>query len=360
MVDDRLWVVTDGAKLQILDPATGELVGKKALGTVMRSTPIYADGKVYLCTNTGIWYALKPKPDGADVCRSCGSARQIRTTARRSSRTAGSICRLPKRSTALAPRESKPSADPLPTPEQEPPVRPTRSRRRCSSRPTTPPWRRKGRRSSRARLFNARGQFLRIATPEEAKFTVDGPGAVAADGTYTASKRDGHIGLAGDLHRRRADGQGARPPRAAAAVAVRLREGEGHAAQLDRRPHSVRASRISTASKVAKKKDVLPTPADPNNKLGTRSQLFMGPGDMTDYTIQADFRLTEKNGRLPDCGVIDSGYTLALRSGDKRLRLYSWLAARPPDGGRGGVQPAARRLVPDEAPGEAGRRHRPT
>ena len=36
---------------------------------------------------------------------------------------------------------------------------------------------------------------------------------------------------------------------------------------------------------------MLPTPKDPNNKLGTRSFVWMGPIDLSNYTIQADVLL---------------------------------------------------------------------
>ncbi len=48
------------------------------------------------------------------------------------------------------------------------------------------------------------------------------------------------------------------------------------------------------------KKTVLPTPKDPNNKLGTRSFVWMGPIDLSNYTIQADVLLTED--RWPPSG----------------------------------------------------------
>lgn len=323
MVGDRLWVVTDSAKLQILDPATGELVGKKALGTVMRSTPIFADGKVYLCTNTGIWYALKPKPDGADIIQ------KLRLSAADQNDGSPIVSHgriyLPTSEAlyCIGAEGVEPSADPLPAPEQEPPVSADEKPATLLLSPYDATVAPEGTQKFTPRLFNARGQFLRVATPEEAKFTVNGPGAVAADGTYAASKRDGHTGslvicTVGEL---------------TAKARVRLVPPLPWQFDFEKEkdmPLSWIGGRIRyviedlEGSKVAKKKDVLPTPADPNNKLGTRSQLFMGPGDMKDYTIQADFRLTEKNGRLPDVGVIDSGYTLAIRSGDKRLRLYSW------------------------------------
>ena len=325
MVEDRLWIVTDGAKLQILDPATGELVGKQALGTVMRSTPIYADGKVYLCTNTGIWYALKPKPDGAGIIQ------KLRLSAADQNDGSPIVSHgriyLPTSEAlyCIGDKNIEPSADPLPTPEQEPPVSADEKPATALMSPydaTLPP---EGTQKFTVRLYNARGQFIKIATPEEVKFAVQGPGEVSADGTYTASKRDAHSGslvmaTIGDLK---------------AKARVRLVPPLPWQFDFEKEkdmPLSWIGGRIRyvvqdlEGNKVAKKLDVLPTPTNPKNQLGTRSQLFMGPSDMKNYTIQADFRLTEKNGRMPDVGVIDSGYTASLRAGDRKLRLYSWLA----------------------------------
>jgi hypothetical protein len=78
--------------------------------------------------------------------------------------------------------------------------------------------------------------------------------------------------------------------------------------------------------KIAIKRSVLPTPRDPTNKLGTRSQLFMGPTDLGSYTIQADFALQKsaEGDKMPDLGLINSRYTLTARSSNKQLRIYSW------------------------------------
>ena len=78
--------------------------------------------------------------------------------------------------------------------------------------------------------------------------------------------------------------------------------------------------------KIAVKRSVLPTPRDPNNKLGTRSRMWMGPTDLANYTIQADFALEQsgESGKMPDFGLINSRYTMTVRSSNKQLRLYSW------------------------------------
>jgi hypothetical protein len=84
--------------------------------------------------------------------------------------------------------------------------------------------------------------------------------------------------------------------------------------------------REKDGEKFIAKKTLLPTPKNPNNKLGTRSFIWMGPTDLANYTIQADVLLTEEGGKMPDVGVINSGYQLTIRSkaGDKGLRLDTW------------------------------------
>ncbi len=61
---------------------------------------------------------------------------------------------------------------------------------------------------------------------------------------------------------------------------------------------------------------------------GTRSQAWMGPTDLKDYTVQGDFYATDMKGkdksdRLPDFGLIAQRYTLDLQ-GAQRLQIRSW------------------------------------
>ena len=41
--------------------------------------------------------------------------------------------------------------------------------------------------------------------------------------------------------------------------------------------------------------------------------MTMGPIDLSNYTIQGDVSLDELDGRLPDVGLINSRYTMAMR-----------------------------------------------
>jgi hypothetical protein len=57
--------------------------------------------------------------------------------------------------------------------------------------------------------------------------------------------------------------------------------------------------------------------------LGTRSQAWMGPTDLHDYTVQADFFATLQKNRLPDMGLINQRYTLAMKA-TQELQVRSW------------------------------------
>ena len=57
-----------------------------------------------------------------------------------------------------------------------------------------------------------------------------------------------------------------------------------------------------------------------------RHAVYLGPADMSGYTIQADMMASEWRRRRPDLGVINSGYTLDLRGNLQRIQVQSWAA----------------------------------
>jgi hypothetical protein len=174
------------------------------------------------------------------------------------------------------------------------------------------------------RLFNARGQLVRSATKVESTFRVDGPGEVSADGTYAAPKDVGHVGVL--VYCKVGALEGKARVRIVPPLPWQFNFNEG-----DNLPITWIGGRVRyvlqdiDGERAAYKLDVLPLPGKPDNKLGTRSAMYLGGADMHDYTVTADVRLTEKDGRLPDVvGLINSGYTLGIRPGDRQLSIYSW------------------------------------
>jgi hypothetical protein len=175
------------------------------------------------------------------------------------------------------------------------------------------------------RLFNKKGQQVVVDLGEgKVQYSVDGPGEVGADGIYDAPADAGH---------------------ACALVTVKVGELTGTARvriipplpwKFDFNDGDVPLTwiggrvrfepRETGGERFIAKKTVLPTPKDPNNKLGTRSFVWMGPIDLSHYTIQADVLLKkdEASGKISDVGLINGRYQLSIRGLNRKLRLDTW------------------------------------
>ena len=63
----HLYMVDNGAVLAGFDLENGSKLWDKNLGTLMKGSPVLADGKLYVGTENGKFYILRPKADGVDV-----------------------------------------------------------------------------------------------------------------------------------------------------------------------------------------------------------------------------------------------------------------------------------------------------
>lgn len=334
----QLWVVDDGAKLQILDPETGTQLGRRPLGRVMRSSPLVADGKVYVCTNGGRWSILEPKEGSVRVKHKLtlrGEANDGSPIA-----AAGRIY-LPTSDAlyCLGRPGVEPAADPVPPGPEETPVEDDSQPTAVQVAPYDVLLKPGETQSYVVRVYNARGQLLREAPADATQFTVGGPGRVDAQGTYHAPADAAHTAAlitcqVGEL-------TGTARVRIVPPLPWSFDFDEGENLPISWVGGRVRYVLTEVdGQRVAMKRDVLPTPRDPNNKLGTRSRMWMGPTDLANYSVQADVRITEKNDRLPDVGLINSRYTLTIRTSNREaeggdaasadsqsnreLRVYSW------------------------------------
>jgi len=62
----------------------------------------------------------------------------------------------------------------------------------------------------------------------------------------------------------------------------------------------------------------------PSTRMIHRHMTFLGSPEMTGYTVQADVMGTRAGRKLPDVGVINSGYNLDLMGGHQKLEVRSW------------------------------------
>ena len=64
---ERLYIVDNGAILGAFDLEDGHRVWEKILGTIQKSSPVLADGKLYIGTENGKFFILKPSATGVEV-----------------------------------------------------------------------------------------------------------------------------------------------------------------------------------------------------------------------------------------------------------------------------------------------------
>lgn len=185
MIDGRLYIADDRAKLHCLNPETGEALGKPVrLGTMMRSNLLYADGKIYANEVNGRCYVLKPTEDGAEIIHrlrlpsgeeSHGSP--ISWNSHLYIPTTGSMY-------CVAKPDVEPAADPWPELPGEAPRSADLEPAQVQVTPAESLLRPGMRQRFQVRLYNAKGQYLRLAEASELEFAADGPGAVDVDGAY--------------------------------------------------------------------------------------------------------------------------------------------------------------------------------
>jgi hypothetical protein len=60
------------------------------------------------------------------------------------------------------------------------------------------------------------------------------------------------------------------------------------------------------------------------SSLLTRTRAYMGPSDLSNYTIEADVRGTERRRQRGDAGVIAQRYALVLYGNSQSLHLEPW------------------------------------
>ncbi len=324
LVDGRLYAMDDANILYVVDAATGKLIGKKVrlTGTITRASPLFADGHIYACT-TSAWHVLAPTEDGVKVvqrmrfpegeeihgspvvshgriylptteCLYCLGA----------AGSAGGSTEAPE-----SPQES-PLTDMQPATVQVVPaeilIQPGEQVQYS------------------VRLFNALGQALPAGG--DVAFSVDRGGQISPQGQFAADSVPNHTGAVvtckvGDL-------TGTARVRIVPPLPWKF---DFDSIQLDANKQGVMEGeppitwigaryrhkiREMDGSQVMVKVTTIPK--------GTRSQSWMGQTDLHDYTIQADVKGAEKNGKMPDVGLIAQRYTLDLMGAQQQLQIRSW------------------------------------
>jgi hypothetical protein len=276
----------------------------------MRSSPVYADGKIFACT-TSAWHVFQPTKDGVKLTHKLRLSEEDEVSG--SPIISHGRIYLPTGAQmyCLGKPDGKPAATARPEPPKETPVANDDGPATVQVVPAEVLLKPGVHQKFTVRLFNERGQFLKNSP---ASFTLTGPGEIDKDGTFLPAAAAAHTATI--LTAKVGDLQAHARIRVVPDLPWKFDFSDGQIPITwvgARYRHIVRDV---AGDKVAVKLTTIPK--------GTRSQSLMGQTDCHDYTIQADVMGALTNGKMPDTGVIAQRYTLDLMGADQKVQIRSW------------------------------------
>jgi len=319
---DRVYQMDNAATLFAFDVETGHQLWKQNLGTVQKASVAFGDGKIYVGSESGKYFILRPHADRCEVLSEVElpisdtglASQQIPEPVVAASAIArGRVYFVssdelyaigPKKTDAKPWAPVKPATEAGDGPPAWVQVEPTELVLAPGATVQL-----------HARLFDAAGRFLREDKADwsldHLKGTVtDGKFEVAPDPTGQAGLIKATVGgVTGEARARvipplpwnetfESYAVGSLPPQWISAQA-----GKFQVSELD-------------GKKVLEKV--------PNDTLFKRMRVFMGPSDWANYTVEADIRIPEKRRQMGDAGIIAQRYTLVAFGNNQRLEMNSW------------------------------------
>lgn len=321
---DRIYQIDNGANLHAFNVATGSQLWTQNLGTIQKSSPVLADGKLYVGTENGKFFILKPTQDGCQILDEdlLGTELAPETIIGSVAVSNGRIflvssealyCIGKKRS---APTKSGAAA------KKNPPSQLRGSDTSGSGGaashvqvvPTELVLQPGERVHFESHLFDAQGRFLR---KEQAAWTLDqlrgeidttGQFVAATDKVAQAGLVKANVGPLSGVAR------------------VRIIPPLPWSENFESLGTVVPRHWINATGKFAMRElegnKVLVKLAD--NPFTKRARAFMGFSNWSNYTVEVDMRATEKRRQMGDAGVVAQRYALILFGNHQRLELESW------------------------------------
>jgi outer membrane protein assembly factor BamB len=318
----NLLYACDPSKMYVLDAKTGKEIGRPArLGTINFAAPLFADGKIYHVEQNRRWYILTPDAKQGVV----GHERRAKTNGEFPSGdeclaspvvSHGRLYLLTTGALYCFEDKNKPhGSSPQPAAAEESPVSADETPTQVQVVPCEVLLKPGEKQQLTVKLFNSKGQFLKESP---AQFAVSGFGTVSESGEFTAAADAKHTAA---IVTATVDGMSGRSRiRIVPPLPWKFDFDELTDAPLSwvgaRYRHVIR--KVDGSNAMVKITTI---------PLGTKSRLSMGQSDLSDYTIQSDFKFAAAaNGKLPDFGVVGQGYTLEVSGENKWLKLLSWAA----------------------------------
>jgi outer membrane protein assembly factor BamB len=321
---NRLYQIDGGSTLRAFDIESGRQLWTQPLGSAQKAPPVMADGKIYVGTDGGSFFVVRPLADRAEIlskvelpnstnscCGSEGTPEQILAGAAVSR---GRIFFVSSDAVYAigAKQPTSPSGFAVDEPVQTGAGTPASLQVSPTELMLAPGQAVK----LHARLFDEKGRFLREDT--SAAWSLDALKGTVANGTFTvASEAIDQAGLIKAT-------VGGLTGQARARVSRPLPWKETFDSYADGAAPPgwgiVTGSQLAVATLDGQK--VLQKA--PTDTIFKRARTFIGPTTWSNYTFEADVRAAERRRQMGDVGITAQRYSLVLYGTTQKLKLEPW------------------------------------
>ena len=313
---DRMYQLDNSANVAAFDVNTGKQLWIKNLGTIQKASPVFADGKLYVGTENGKFFILKPSATGCEILSEVQLGTEalpeqiIGSVAIANGRVyivsdSGLYC-IGKKTTVShhqpAPVEGLPN--------------PAREATYVQVVPTELILKPGDKVNFRVRLFDDKGLFIR--EEGSATWSLDQLKGTIANGQFTVS--NDAINQAGLVKAQVGNLSGS----ASVRVFPPLPWSENFDSMaVDSVPSTwVNATLKFKVRDISGNKVLVKTTE--GSSLLSRARAYFGPSDWSNYTIEADVNASQKRRQQGDAGVMAQRYGLVLFGNSQSLHIESW------------------------------------
>jgi outer membrane protein assembly factor BamB len=318
---DRMYQIDNSANIAAFDVNTGKQLWMKTLGTIQKASPVFADGKLYVGTENGKFFILKPSATGCEIL----DEEQLGTEALPdkvigSAAVANGRVYFATESTLYAIGKKGSHASSHSTASAATSAAGTQ----VSSNPPT--WvqvvptelmlKPGDKVNFRVRLFDAQGNFIR--EEPSATWSLEQLKGTVENGHFTAGNES--VAQAGLVK--------ATVGNLSGTASVRVFPPLPWSETFD--SYAVNAAPPSWVSMTLKfgvrdlNGNKVLAKLTEGSSLLSRSRAYIGPSDWSNYTVESDVLATQKRRQQGDAGVIAQRYVLTLYGNSQMLHLEPW------------------------------------
>lgn len=313
---DRVYQVDNSANLAAFAVNTGKRLWLHNLGTIQKASPVLADGKLYVGTENGKFFILKPSATGVEILDQdqLGTESDPESIIASPAISNGLVYVVSDSNLyAFGKRSNAPSDQPAPVEGIPNPNRPATHVQVVPTELILKPGEKV---NFRVRLFDEQGRFIREETSatwslDQLKGTIsNGQLEVANDSITQSGLIKATVGnLSGSASVR------VFPP-------LPWSENFESMALNSVPPTWVNATLKFIVRDLNGNKVLVKTTE--GSSLLSRARAYFGPSDFVNYTVEADINATQKRRQQGDGGVIAQRYALVLFGNKQILNLEPW------------------------------------